>query len=185
MATAPKAGTSLGTPGAAVLIGALALWFVYVGVRDVPVLEGLRQLLRGEQPVPGRAHEAFKTVPTSSTQGFARSSGGAPGDTGIDRLVGNAALAYPRLKALFPSLTFGGWRSTGSVPNSDHPRGLALDIMHPTSLQAAQIIQAFLPMPGAKYWIWDRRIASADQGWRPRPYGGPNPHTDHVHLSFR
>lgn len=38
---------------------------------------------------------------------------------------------------------------------------------------------------GVMYVIWDDHIWSAfkaDEGWR--PYNGPNPHTDHVHLSF-
>src|SRR6266851_2148889 len=38
---------------------------------------------------------------------------------------------------------------------------------------------------GIMYMIWDDHIwgsYAADQGWR--PYGGPNPHTDHIHISF-
>jgi hypothetical protein len=38
---------------------------------------------------------------------------------------------------------------------------------------------------GIMYVIWDRQIWSAtraDEGWR--PYRGPDPHTDHVHVSF-
>lgn len=38
---------------------------------------------------------------------------------------------------------------------------------------------------GIMYMIWDSRIwgsYAAEQGWR--PYGGPNPHVDHVHFSF-
>jgi hypothetical protein len=38
---------------------------------------------------------------------------------------------------------------------------------------------------GVMYIIWDGHIwgsYKADEGWR--PYSGPNPHTDHVHLSF-
>ncbi|MGW5049820.1 hypothetical protein [Actinokineospora sp. NPDC004072] len=38
---------------------------------------------------------------------------------------------------------------------------------------------------GVMYLIWDSRIwgsYAAEQGWR--PYGGANPHIDHVHFSF-
>lgn len=38
---------------------------------------------------------------------------------------------------------------------------------------------------GVMYIIWDHRIWGsyrADEGWR--PYDGPNPHTDHIHISF-
>jgi hypothetical protein len=38
---------------------------------------------------------------------------------------------------------------------------------------------------GVMYVIWDRRIwsaARAGEGWR--PYRGPHPHTDHVHVSL-
>ncbi|MET8849689.1 hypothetical protein [Amycolatopsis sp. NPDC004625] len=38
---------------------------------------------------------------------------------------------------------------------------------------------------GVMYLIWDSRIwgaYAADRGWR--PYTGPHPHTDHVHISF-
>jgi len=48
-----------------------------------------------------------------------------------------------------------------------------------------QMIIAFgKQLPGAKYWISMRRIATAAGGWAPRPYSGPSPHTDHVHWSF-
>jgi hypothetical protein len=33
------------------------------------------------------------------------------------------------------------------------------------------------------YVIWNRRIASAQHGWRWRPYTGANGHTQHVHTS--
>jgi hypothetical protein len=35
------------------------------------------------------------------------------------------------------------------------------------------------------YAIWDRHIYSDDYGWAQQPYGGPNPHTDHVHIEVR
>lgn len=37
--------------------------------------------------------------------------------------------------------------------------------------------------PRIKYIIWNKRIWSTVNGWS--PYGGPNPHTAHLHLSVR
>jgi hypothetical protein len=85
---------------------------------------------------------------------------------------------------MFPWMTIGGWRSRGSVPGSDHPKGKALDLMTGSSAVANQIIGRFLGQAGAKYWIWNRQFASAATGWRARSYSGPSPHTDHVHLSY-
>lgn len=34
-----------------------------------------------------------------------------------------------------------------------------------------------------KYVIYNRRIASAREDWRWRPYSGANPHTSHIHVS--
>jgi hypothetical protein len=39
--------------------------------------------------------------------------------------------------------------------------------------------------PRVKYVIWNRQIASFVDNWRWRAYGGPNPHTQHVHLSVQ
>lgn len=81
--------------------------------------------------------------------------------------------------------TVGGWRPVGSVPNSDHPKGLALDFM--TSSRAvgdplaADLIANYRQW-GITYVIWWRRIWTPDKGWH--DYHGPVPHTDHVHASF-
>lgn len=51
------------------------------------------------------------------------------------------------------------------------------------------IVQHLLKMARAgklwmiRYMIFDRRIWSAVDGWAQREYGGPNPHTAHLHLS--
>lgn len=75
-----------------------------------------------------------------------------------------------------------GWRKTGSVPNSDHPRGLALDVMAPligNQISTWAINNA--ARLGITYIIWNRQIW---QGGKWSRYSGPSPHTDHVHLSF-
>lgn len=48
-----------------------------------------------------------------------------------------------------------------------------------------EVIAAFERHPSAHYWIWQRQIASSDDGWRRRPYSGSNPHTMHVHFSIK
>lgn len=79
----------------------------------------------------------------------------------------------------------GGWRAVGSVPNSDHPKGLALDFMTRNKSVgdslAADLI-ASRAQWGITYVIWWRRIWTPEKGWH--AYNGPVPHTDHVHASF-
>jgi hypothetical protein len=78
--------------------------------------------------------------------------------------------------------------SSGSVPNSDHPKGLALDFMISNlsggkaigDALAAYVLNNMAAL-GVKYVIWYRRINDGS-GWR--PYSGPSSHTDHVHVSF-
>jgi len=79
----------------------------------------------------------------------------------------------------------GGWREHGSVPNSDHPKGRALDFMTRSKSRgdalAADLIKNHQKW-NVSYVIWYRRVWSPGRGWR--PYSGPSPHTDHVHASF-
>lgn len=79
----------------------------------------------------------------------------------------------------------GGWRAVGSVPNSDHPKGLALDFMtrnKATGDSLAADLIASRAAWGITYVIWWRRIWTPEKGWH--AYNGPVPHTDHVHASF-
>lgn len=173
-------GRTVGISGSAVFLATAGLYLAYVGVKDVPFFQGMREILQAQRPV-GKTHNPFipktPTVPTTGT-------GVRANDVGVDRLVGNAAAAYPLLKNAFPSLQFLGYglRPSGT---SDHPRGLALDLMNPTHEEAARIIQLFKPLPGSEYWIWNRQIGNRNrENWSPRTYYGLSPHTDHVHLSF-
>lgn len=81
----------------------------------------------------------------------------------------------------FPGHTIGGWRATGSVANSDHPKGLAIDIMTNNGDPIAAWIIANATNLNINYLIWNRRIWQ-NGNWQ--PYNGPSPHTDHVHVSF-
>jgi len=87
---------------------------------------------------------------------------------------------------MFGFANIGGWRAQGSVPNSDHPKGLALDFMTMDRNKADSLIQyaqANYAALGITYIIYQRRIWEPDTGWK--AYHGPNPHTDHVHISFQ
>lgn len=82
-----------------------------------------------------------------------------------------------------------GYRAVGSVPGSDHPKGLAVDFMInnlPNGRAvgndlAADAVQNYLAL-GIKYVIWYRQIWQPSTGWK--RYTGPSPHTDHVHVSW-
>ena len=174
-----KAGK--GVSGSAVLIATAGLYLVYVGIKNVPFFSGLRSLLRQEQPEP---RLVSSIVGVASDLGSTVASIAVGSDTGIDKLVGNARNAYPKLKSAFPGLKMGGWRPTGSVPNSDHPKGLAIDVMTANTLVGNSVILLFRGMPGANYWIFKMKRAQAPN-WKITPYTGPNPHNDHVHLSFK
>lgn len=85
---------------------------------------------------------------------------------------------------------------------TEHSEGRALDWMlnsyDPTDRAIAESVLAWLMAPdgqgrpganarrfGVMYVIWNRQIWGTydmAKGWR--PYYGPNPHTDHIHLSF-
>lgn len=168
--------------GSAVLVGTMALYLVYVGVKDVPFTDGLRSLFRGETPQPRQAHAPYAGPSDSATSGIGKASGRV-GDVGIDKLKGNAVGGYNKIRGL------GNWKILGwglrPDASSDHPKGLAIDVMNPTDTEAQSIISAFRSTPGAKYWIWKRQIANAHvRDWAVRPYSGISPHTDHVHLSW-
>lgn len=77
-----------------------------------------------------------------------------------------------------------GYRAVGSVPGSDHPKGLALDFMTLSKQKGDALVADAIAQAGKwgiKYIIYWRRIWQNGQ-WK--PYSGPSPHTDHVHISF-
>lgn len=79
----------------------------------------------------------------------------------------------------------GGYRSRGSVPGSDHPKGRALDYMTNSKKTGDALANDMIKNHkkwNVSYVIWNRYIWSPGRGWR--KYNGPSPHTDHVHASF-
>lgn len=82
--------------------------------------------------------------------------------------------------------TVGGWNNTevGKYGSRDHPLGLALDFMTRAGQPLADFAVSNAQRLGVTYVIWNRRIWNPTQGWKPYT-GTSNPHTDHVHVSFR
>lgn len=173
----------IGVAGSAVLVGTAALYLIYVGVKDVPFVDGIRALLRQEQP-SSRTHTPYEIKQAQSAGNvIGEAVTQLASDKGIIQLVGNAKAAYPVFRQM-GKWTIIGWgiRPSGT---SDHPLGKAIDIINPTDSEAAAIISTFRTLKGAHYWIWKRQIANSTvDNWAIRPYSGLSPHTDHVHLSF-
>jgi hypothetical protein len=52
---------------------------------------------------------------------------------------------------------------------------------------AQQIVDHIRALPGIssvlRYMIYNRKIYKASNGWKPEPYSGPSPHTEHIHFS--
>lgn len=107
---------------------------------------------------------------------------------GLKGISSNASKAADYFGGRYGIRSIGG-RGPGSVPGSDHPKGLALDFMinnipngkaRGTSL-ANDVIKNYKAW-NVKYVIWNRYIWFPGRGWH--KYSGPSPHTDHVHVSF-
>lgn len=78
-----------------------------------------------------------------------------------------------------------GWRPVGSVSNSDHPKGLALDFMTRDKVKGDALSADLIANAGAygvKYIIWWGRQWQ-NGAWK-QYTGTSNPHIDHVHVSF-
>lgn len=159
----------------------------------VTLLVGAPALAASGDPVPP------VTQPASS-EGYAPYVGQSSCDpiarTGVklfrDRVL--AAYARGRDGGIVRECAIGG--------TSEHKEGRAWDWMlnasDPSDRAAADRFHAWLFAPGpdgrpgemarrtgVMYSIWDGKIWSASrssEGWR--AYTGPNPHTDHIHLSF-
>jgi len=91
----------------------------------------------------------------------------------------------------FAIKTVYGW-ATGSF---DHPKGLALDFMintrnfsDETGKAAGIALNSFVisnaSVYNITYTIWYRQYYGKENGFKPTPYTGDSPHTDHVHVSF-
>jgi septal ring factor EnvC (AmiA/AmiB activator) len=162
-----------------------------------------------------RAEEAARRRAAQAAATRARQAGGSQGPTVLhedehggagpsaasyQRLTPTAKRLYGLVNRIFDVHAIGGWRPTGSVPGSDHPRGRALDVFvsHPSAQGRAlgwRVANWAADNAWAldvKYVIFNGRIWTGDQGWHgyrhPSDPCNCNPtlrHDDHVHISVQ
>lgn len=110
-------------------------------------------------------------------------------DTGFDGVEPNVAVVGHHLQARFrlPLTRILGVGARASNPTSDHPRGLALDLLvgRVVGDQLAAYVLDHRAEFGVTYVIWRQRI-NYGSGWEPmEDRGGITAnHYDHVHVSF-
>ena len=164
-----------GISGAAGLLALGGLYLVYAGVKDVPIIDGLRQIASGKSPASlATNREPHQTRGRGGRDLATGSSGsGGSGDLG---LISCARAALPILRTKFGNLTMYGRAARPDNPTSDHPKGLAIDVMTTNALVHAQIVSVARTLPGFKYYCSDLVPGGANCPG--------NRHRDHVHISF-
>lgn len=106
-------------------------------------------------------------------------------DYRLTRVKPHVSAAANEIGTKFGYTVIGGWRAVGSVPNSDHPKGRALDFMTLSKAKGDATVEYAIANAGRlgiTYIIYWKRIWTVEGGWK--EYDGPNPHIDHVHISF-
>lgn len=175
-----------GISGVAVAMVGTGALLVYSAIKNSSPLVELRSILTGQRPEKLPTESRAKDLTIQSGE-FGGGSTGGPGGANV---TGTNGVKTHVLSAMnFIASTWGipvNGMGPGSVPNSDHPKGLALDAMTTNVSLGTTIANYFImnaPTRRVKYIIWQRRIWFPDgRGWK--PYTGPNPHTNHVHISF-
>jgi hypothetical protein len=121
-----------------------------------------------------------------------------PSDESYQRLTPTAKRLYDLVVRTFDVHAIGGWRPSGSVPGSDHPRGRALDVFVGYPSVEGQALGWRIANWAAdnawaldvKYVIFNGRIWTEERGWH--GYRHPSDpcncdptlrHDDHVHIS--
>lgn len=193
-----------GLNGLGVTMVAAGAYLAYAGIRNVPLLDGLRELAGGRLPAPrpsGRTLVTFTSVDKLNPPGSDGSTDQLSSTDKLTTLSGDAAVKKYNLGPVTATLanavadiaprfglkTVGGWRKFDQFP--DHPTGHAADFMidnMPNGHALGDSIAAYIISNAARlrvdYIIWNRR------SWNPRrgtwaAYTGTNPHIDHVHLT--
>lgn len=101
------------------------------------------------------------------------------------RVKPHVRAAAKEISQVFGITDIGGFATSGHIPDSDHYKGLAIDVM--TRTQNQQVANWAIQNAGrlsityiiTLRHIWDSRN---NKGWQ--PYVGPSAHMDHVHISF-
>lgn len=122
-------------------------------------------------------------------------TGGSLGSTNLDKTTQWSKNLVVTVKKLWPQIsTMYGWRSSDAY-SSDHPSGLAIDVMIPnyrSNVELGTQIRDYFQANASKYHvryiiyrqhIWT--VASAAKGWRYMADRGGDTanHMDHVHIS--
>lgn len=192
MSTARRAGIS----GLAVTMVAGGGFLVYAGIRNVPILDGLRELAGGRLPAPRPVQPtqvAFTAVDTLNPPGSDGTTDklNPPQTNTLYRYNLGPVRAQTEKVAYavgprFGIKTIGGWRKLDAFP--DHPTGHAVDFMInniPNGHSVGAALAAYLVANAAAlkvdYVIWDHQVWTRAKGWH--HYSGSN-HTDHVHATI-
>lgn len=103
------------------------------------------------------------------------------------RLSGNLASISSSIRNHFGPTTIGtiGDRRHTYGDHLPDSRGIvtAIDVMFPVGTKASAVVNAAIGRSDLAYVIHNRTIWSALRNWRPVRYTGPDPHTNHVHIS--
>jgi hypothetical protein len=194
-----------GINGAAVTLAAAGAYLVYAGIRNVPLLDGLRDLFAGRLPAPRpRTPTAVSFATTVGSQAGAAAGAASGGPKTLAEALAAAVKAgykytlgpvkdYVATAAYEIGPKFGIKTIYGWAPGLyEHPKGRALDFMintpglgAPTGSALATYVVANYQRLNVYYVIWNRQVWNVtriNDGWH--KYTGTNPHTDHVHVSF-
>lgn len=115
-------------------------WLLYVGVRDVDPLEGLRSLLRGEVPA-GRAEPL--TVDVDGDSGDVTGGGAAAGGGQLGARIAAEARKHEGVPYKWGGNTRNGWDCSGFANYVLRAEGVTLPVERPTT---------------NTYWTWDGAV---------------------------
>lgn len=183
-----------GISGLAVSVAAVGGFLVYAGIRDVPLIEGLREIIGGKVPT-GRAQKATAVWSGGAAVGDAAADmAGVLGSYALPGVQPHVRLAANEIGGAYGLKSIGGFR----IGPPDHGNGCAIDAMTdlggkintPLNQRVAAYGYAHRERLGLTYIIADMKIASASKGWVWRDYKpitnqGDFRHVRHVHFSFK
>lgn len=182
-----------GLSGLAVAVAAIGGVFVYMGIKDVPLLDGLREFAAGKLPA-GREPKKYvpKVAPVGNADGGNTAVGNPapPGTYKLGLVLPNVSKWAYIIGGTFGIKTIGGWRVDKDF--ADHPSGRAIDVMInniPNGMavgeQIANFCIAHAKEMNLQYFIWNRRSWNPDRNAYAAYTSTGNPHTDHVHITFK
>ncbi len=143
-------------------------------------------------PAPSAADESAgiwqpSAAALAAAQDMARRYDGVTGQSCTGGLTQHAALLEGIIKKHYPGIQIDGYACRANTAAADklsvHAVGRALDLHTQGSAgdATADWLLTNAPKLGIQLIIWQRRIWTNRTG-NVRAYGGPNPHTDHIHV---